>query len=127
MEIDLNLEGLSKSKEEFPSDAQFAQKIDESREFRPLIMLHYTADIYRANTEQLSDLSPKLAGEIISFYQTMNFVKTLAEATGALAYVTISDESRKALPRRIRTELGSAIETGVKVSKELGEVLSRYD
>jgi hypothetical protein len=126
MEIDLNLKGLIESNGIFPNAEAFDAVISSSRDYRPLIMLHNTADIYRANTQQLSDLETKLAGEIISFYQTLNFVKDLSKVTDALAYVTISDDSRKAVPERIRKELGAAIKTGKNVSAELDKVISRY-
>ncbi len=126
MEIDLNLTGLKKSKCNFPKAEEFADVISSSRDYRPLIMLHYTADIYRANTQQLSDVNTQLAGEIISFYQTLSFVKRLSQATDALAYVTISDASRKEVPECIRAEIDSAIKTGDTVSEKLATVIDRY-
>jgi len=123
VEIKLNLEGLRDSLEQYPEDDDFKKVLSANRSYRPLIFLHYTADIYRANVSLLSDLEPSLAGEIVRFYQTLGYLQLTASAPSGPAYVTISDESRMAVIIRIREILKTAILNGENVLTALNETL----
>ena len=123
VEIKLNLEGLKDSLEQYPGDDDFKKVLSENRSYRPLILLHYTADIYRANVSLLSDLEPSLAGEIVRFYQTLAYLQLNASAPSEQAYVTISDHSRMAVIIRIREILKTAILNGENVLTALNETL----
>lgn len=123
VEVRLNLKGLQKADNAMPPAASFALLLRADKNNRPVLVYHHTADVYQTNLAGLVGLPVSLIEGVVTFYQTLAYLRCAAASVDLQAFSTISDLGREALIEMIRETIRIAHAQGEGVERQLVQVL----
>ena len=126
VEIRLNLKGLKEADHRMPSSAAFSQFLRADKNNRPVLVYHFTADVYEANIGNLPGLPSSLIEGLVTFYQTLAFIRCAAASVDLPAFTTISDEGRESLIEMIRDKIRIAHAQGEGAERQLDQILDGH-
>lgn len=123
VEVRLNLKGLKKADDQMPPAASFAKLLRADKNNRPVLVYHHTADVYQTNLAGLVGLPVSLIEGVVTFYQTLAYLRCAAASVDLQAFSTISNEGREALIEMIRENIRIAHAQGEGVERQLVQIL----
>lgn len=123
VEIRLNLKGLKAAHLELPSPDKFSEFLRENKNNRPVLVYHFTEDVYKANVANLAGLPSSLIEGIVTFYQSLAYIRSIADAVNLPAYTTISDKGREGVIEKFREEMRIAVAQGEGAERQLDQIL----
>jgi hypothetical protein len=126
VEIRLNLEGLKEADDKLPPAAAFSQFLRADKSNRPVLVYHFTADVYQANVANLAGLPSSLIEGVVTFYQTLAFIRCAAASVDLPAFTTISNEGREGLIELIREKIRIAHAQGKGAERQLDQILDGH-